>query len=89
MVLTVGQKIPVYDDGKRYRKTTGEVLAVTPDFIIVSHTLWGYGDQKPLPQLFRKTGEHWYCVHTEYRKSSGEIVELFGYTETSFLKDFE
>lgn len=77
----LSQEVIVIDDGKRSRCTIGVISAIGDDFMVINHTLWGYGNepvQKPLPHLYRKSETGlWYSYQTQYH-TGGEVLDIPG-----------
>lgn len=62
----IGKSITVLDDAKSRRGVEGRVLAVGENYAVVEHILYGYGEQQPLPQLYRKVGDNYVSWQVEY-----------------------
>lgn len=75
--MEVGDKVVILDDGKHHRVVEGEVSFIFDEnTIAVNHTLWGYGQQLPMHQLYRRGCDGWSGVQTEYIDIQGNICKL-------------
>ncbi len=78
--MQLGDTVTVLDDGEHNRKVKGKVAAVVDEStVVVSHTLWGYGDdQLPVNHLYRKgvAGLGWSGVNDSYKTADGDYVSL-------------
>lgn len=80
--MKVDDVVSVLDDGKHNREVNGKVVAVVDDStIVVSHILWGYGDnQVPVNHLYRK--DHltsgWCGVNDLYKTIDSNFISVEG-----------
>lgn len=78
--MQVGDWVHVLDDGKHNRKVNGKVVAVVDEVtVVVSHILWGYGDdQLPVNHLYRKDhlSSGWCSVNDLYKTIDGNYISL-------------
>lgn len=75
--MNIGDEVIVLDDGKHRRIENGVISFIFDDnTIAIYHKLWGYGEQQPMHQLYKRDANGWSGVQNEYIDEQGKICTL-------------